>query len=171
MRCGKGRDRTQNLGIPSPALCQLRYEPGALEFTFPYCLIFDTVTTTVLDTVAQIWPAFGDPRSSARATRTGRLRSAIATLLAEARVIFFFELLAACNTSAHTHSPLLTPGPHRLVDPPHRLAPPPPPLGYLPRRCGAFLGPGPLPHCARHLPPAGHLRLVLVHGAVHPPRG
>ncbi len=30
MLCGKGRDRTQtrNLGIPSPALCQLRYEPG-----------------------------------------------------------------------------------------------------------------------------------------------
>ena len=28
MLCGKGRDRTQNLGIPSAALCQLRYEPG-----------------------------------------------------------------------------------------------------------------------------------------------
>jgi hypothetical protein len=28
MLYGKGWDRTQNLGIPSPALCQLRYEPG-----------------------------------------------------------------------------------------------------------------------------------------------
>ena len=25
---GKGRDRTQNLGIASPALCHLRYEPS-----------------------------------------------------------------------------------------------------------------------------------------------
>ncbi len=26
MLCGKGLDRTHNLGIPRPALCQLRYE-------------------------------------------------------------------------------------------------------------------------------------------------
>ncbi len=31
MLCGKGRDRTQNLGLPSPALCQLRYETGREE--------------------------------------------------------------------------------------------------------------------------------------------
>ncbi len=29
MLCGKDRDRTQNLGIPSPALCQLCYKPGS----------------------------------------------------------------------------------------------------------------------------------------------
>ena len=33
MHCGKGRDRTQNLRIPSPALCQLRYEPDKSDCT------------------------------------------------------------------------------------------------------------------------------------------
>jgi hypothetical protein len=41
MLCGKGRNRTQNLGIPSPALCQLRYEPGAAN-----CWRCGTRTTT-----------------------------------------------------------------------------------------------------------------------------
>ncbi len=29
--CGKGRDRTHNLGIPSPVLCELHYEPTYIE--------------------------------------------------------------------------------------------------------------------------------------------
>ena len=33
MLCGKGRDRTQNLGIPSPALCQLHYKPDKSDCT------------------------------------------------------------------------------------------------------------------------------------------
>ncbi len=31
MLCGKGLDRTQNLWIPSPVLCQLHYEPDMLH--------------------------------------------------------------------------------------------------------------------------------------------
>ena len=83
--------------------------PTALVYTFPHAPPHDI--NTVLDSVAQLWPAFGDLRASASAVRTGRLRNAIATLLAEARVIFFSELLAARDPAAlRPPGPTTTPG-------------------------------------------------------------
>ena len=82
--------------------------PAALVYSFPHFPLLNTAS--ILDTVAQIWPAFGDLRSAASAPRAGRLRDAISTLLAEARVIFFSELLTVCGTPALQHHTQSTPG-------------------------------------------------------------
>ncbi len=82
--------------------------PTAPEYSFPRFPLLDTASA--LDAVAQIWPAFGDLRLAAGSPRAGRLKDAISTLLAEARVIFFSELLTTCGTPASQHLTQHTPG-------------------------------------------------------------
>jgi len=92
-----GGDPATSVFNSPPSQAAATVGPAALELSpaFPSAPLVMHRPGQLFSHVARVWPAFGNLRSAASATKQARLRTAIGALISEARVIFGSALLSA----------------------------------------------------------------------------